>query len=158
MFRSLEDQPRALEALAYGFAPSAGYYANEPVALTGEILQRLDQLLAVQHEDHPVVFGEVLDGIVALLLCAHGLREQTLALRRLGPLLAPAFVGLGLEGCVPLAPIFQVLLDPVQYPLYGGRMTLAHHQPPLFVYPSATHSTPVSPILPDASRGYALSR
>src|SRR5215207_9596921 len=154
----LEDQPRALEALAYSVAPPAGYHAHEPVALTDEVLQRFLDLRAVQNEDHPMLLGKLLDGLTARLFSPYGLGQQPLSLGRLCPQLAPARVGLGPEGCVPLAPFFQVLLDPVQYPLYGGRVMLAHHQPPLFVCPSVTHSTPVSPILPDASRSYALSR
>jgi hypothetical protein len=105
-----------------------------------------------------MLLGELLDGLASRLFSPYGLGQQPLPLGRLGPQPAPARVGLGLEGCVPLAPIFQVSLDPVQYPLYGGRMMLAHHQPPLFVCPSATHSTAVSFILPDVSKGYALSR
>src|ERR671925_74643 len=104
-----------------------------------------------------MLLGELLDGLAARLFSPHGFGKQPLSLGRLGPQSAPARVGRGLEGGVPLAPIFEVLLDPVQYPLYGGRMMLAHQKPPLSVCPSATHSTPVSLILPDASRGYALS-
>src|SRR5215204_4194280 len=105
----LEDQPRALEAVAYRFAPSAGYHAHEPVALTGEVLQRLHHLIAVQNENHPVLHGELLDGLASSLFRPYGLGQQPLPLGRLGPQPAPARVGLSLEGGVPLAPIFQVL-------------------------------------------------
>src|SRR5215210_657420 len=80
---SFEDQPRAFEALAYGFAAPAGYDAHEFVAVTGEFFERLDKLLAVQDEEHPVLFGELFDGFAARLLGAHGLGEQPLALGRL---------------------------------------------------------------------------
>src|SRR5829696_9514821 len=145
LFGRLEDQPRALEAFAYRFASPAGYHAHQPVALTGEVLERLDHLIAVQNEDHPVLHRELLDGLSSRLLRAYGLGQQPLPLGGLGPQPASARIGLSLEGRFPLAPIFHMLLDPVQYPLYGGRAMLAHYQPPLFVCPSATHSTPVSP-------------
>ena len=113
LLRTLEDQPRALEAVAYGFAASARHDAYEPVALAGEVFERLDQLLAVQDEDHPVLSGEFLDGLAARLLGAHGLGKQPLALGRLGPEPAPAGVGLRLEGRVPFAPVLDVLFDAV---------------------------------------------
>src|SRR5215216_6205968 len=143
----LEDQPRALEAFAYGLAPPAGYHAHDPIALTGEVLERLGQLSAVQNEDHPVLLRELLNGLASRLFCPHGLSQQTLPLGRLGPQPASARVSLGLEGGLPLAPVLHVLLDPVQHPLNGGHAMLAHHQPPLSVCPSTTHSTLVSPIV-----------
>src|SRR5918994_4093393 len=144
----LEDQPRALETLTYRLAPPAGYHAHEPIPLADEVLERLLHLRAVQNEDHPMVLGELLYGLASRLFCPYGF----------GPQPAPARVGLGLEGGIPLAPIFHALLDPVQYPLYGGPAVLAHHQPPLSVCPSVTHSTPVSSDVPDFYRDYALSR
>src|SRR5215204_6298096 len=146
----LEDQPRALEPLAYRLAPPAGYHAHEPVALAYEVLERLLHLRAVHNEDHPMLLGELLDGLASRLFCPYGFRQQPLPLGCLGPQPASARVGLGLEGGLPLAPIFQALLDPVQYPLYGGPEVLAHHQPPLSVCPSVTHSTPVSSDVPDS--------
>ena len=152
-FRPLEDQPRTLEALAYRLAAPAGYDAPQPVALAGEFLERLDQLLAVQDEDHLVLFGEFLDGLAARFFGAHGFGEQSLALGRLGPEPAPANVGLGLEGGVPPAPVLYVLFDPVQYSLYGGPTLLAHRDPPLSVCPNSTQLYPYF-----APRARTLSR
>src|SRR5215207_5279973 len=97
-----------------------------------------------------MLLGELLDGLAMRLFSPYGLGQKSLPLGRFGPQPAPARVGLRLEGGVPLAPIFQVLLDPVQHSLYGGPAVLAHHQPPLVVCPSYTHSTlsrPSCPIL-----------
>jgi hypothetical protein len=107
----------------------------------------------VQDEDYPMLLGEFLDGFTSGLFSPYGLGQQPLSLGCLGPKPAPARIGLGLQGGVPLTPIFQVLLYPVQHSLYGGPAVLTHHQPPLSVCPSAPHSTPVSPILPTSSRG-----
>src|SRR5215208_1415059 len=81
----LEDQPRALEAFAYSLAPPAGYHAHEPVALTDEVLQGLLDLRAVQNEDHPMLLGELLDGLASRLFSPYGLGQQPLSLCRLGP-------------------------------------------------------------------------
>src|SRR5215210_9051523 len=92
---------------------------------------------------------KLLYGLAPRLLRPQGRGQQPLPLGRLGPQLASARVRLSLEGGVPLAPLLHVLLDPVQYSLYGGRVPLAHHQPPLSVCPITTHSTLVSPVVPD---------
>src|SRR5215211_6599710 len=134
LFGGLEDQPRALEAVADRLAPPAGHHAHEPIALAGEVLERLNHLIAVQHEDHPVLHRQLFDGFASRLLRPHRLGQEPLPLRSFGPQPATALVCGSLQGGVPPAPIFQVLFDPVQHSLYGGRMTLAHHQPPLSVY------------------------
>src|ERR671916_2135163 len=137
--------------MGYGFAAPAGYDAHELVALAGKFFQRLGQLLAVQDEDDPVISGEILDGLAARLLGAHGLGQQPLALGRLGPEPAPAGVGLRLEGGVAFAPVLDVLLDPVQYPLYGGTALLTHRGPPLFE-PQSSNPTLIPPVMPAVRR------
>src|ERR671911_2121464 len=62
LLRLFEDQPRPFEARRYRLASLAGDHAHEPVALASEVLQGLDHLFAVQHENDPMLLRQILYG------------------------------------------------------------------------------------------------